>query len=155
MDGSIDAGDDAGGVGERLVLAYRRERGEDDARASERKPFLYDLAACPPHPSLFVRCGPYRRFGGFDREMPIRNDVELMMRSFDVHRITLHYMPAVVVHTRTGGVSNRSLVNVLRQNREIMAALERDGLRASLARFIGNQLWDQYAQYIRRPKHTV
>ena len=105
----------------------------------------------PPHPTLFVRRACYERFGGFDLSYRIAADVELMMRLLDVHRLRTRHVPQVVVSMRMGGTTNRSLSNVLTQNREIWRALAAHGLVRSPAAFVLGKVLSRGRQFIARP----
>ncbi len=83
----------------------------------------------PPHPTFFVRRSVYERFGGFDTELGSAADYEIMLRFLLRHRIQAVYLPEVLVHMRTGGVSNASLGNRLRANRMDRRAWAVNGLR--------------------------
>ena len=106
---------------------------------------------CPPHPTFFVRRSVYERLGGFDSEFPVAGDVELMMRFLEIHRISSEYLPIVLVNMRTGGQTNRSLRNIVHQNRRIMAALRKHGLEASWPRLLGHKAWSRIKQFVARP----
>ena len=106
---------------------------------------------CPPHPTFFVRRAVYERFGGFDPEFPVAGDVELMMRFLEIHGISSEYLPAVLVKMRTGGQTNRSVRNIIHQNRMVMAALRKHGLEDSWPRFLGHKAWSRIEQFVTRP----
>lgn len=83
----------------------------------------------PPHPTFFVRRSVYERFGGFNMELGSAADYEIMLRFLLRHRIRAVYLPEVLVHMRTGGVSNASLGNRLRANRMDRRAWAVNGLQ--------------------------
>jgi glycosyltransferase involved in cell wall biosynthesis len=112
---------------------------------------LYERGWCPPHPTFFVRRRIYDRFGLFDERYRIASDVELTMRMLAHHGVNAVYLPAVLVHMRLGGTTNRSLRNIIRQNVEIRDALVRNGLKASPLRFFGGKAASRIMQFIRRP----
>ena len=63
----------------------------------------------PPHPTFFVRRQVYARHGLYRLDLGTASDYELMLRFVVNHRISIRYIPAVIVHMRAGGVSTRSL----------------------------------------------
>jgi glycosyltransferase len=71
----------------------------------------------PPHPTFFVRRSVYARCGLFNLELGSAADYELMLRFLVRYGITAVYIPEVLVHMRSGGVSNASLRNRLQANR--------------------------------------
>jgi glycosyltransferase involved in cell wall biosynthesis len=72
----------------------------------------------PPHPTFFVRKEVYDRAGLFNLELRSAADYELMLRVLLKHGMSAHYIPQVIVKMRAGGMSNASLFNRLRANRE-------------------------------------
>lgn len=120
-------------------------------RSSSFTPGSFARGWCPPHPTFFVRRSVYQQFGGFDPEFPVAGDVELMMRFLEVHRISSEYLPKVLVKMRMGGQTNRSIRNIVHQNRRVMAALRKHGLEDSWARFLACKAWSRVGQYIVRP----
>ena len=82
----------------------------------------------PPHPTFFVRRSVYERFGLFNTSLGSSADYELMLRFLLRYRITVSYLPRVLVHMRIGGVSNANLRNRLLANRMDRMAWEVNGL---------------------------
>ncbi len=82
-----------------------------------------------PHPTFFVRRSVYERFGGFRLDMGSAADYEIMLRFLLKQGLKAAYVPQVLVHMRTGGVSNASLGNRVRANRMDRKAWEVNGLR--------------------------
>ncbi|HLI94025.1 MAG TPA: glycosyltransferase family 2 protein, partial [Puia sp.] len=83
----------------------------------------------PPHPTFFVRKVVYDQIGRFNTDLRSAADYELMLRILVRHRMSTHYIPRVVVKMRAGGLSNASLWNRLRANREDRLAWKLNGLR--------------------------
>jgi len=83
----------------------------------------------PPHPTFFARREMYETLGGYDTRLRSAADYELMLRFLYKHRIPVGYLPEVLVHMRTGGLSNRSLRNRWRANREDRLAWKINGLK--------------------------
>jgi len=71
----------------------------------------------PPHPTFFVRRSVYEKYGMFNLELGTAADYELMLRFLVKHEITTAYLPEVLVHMRTGGISNTTLSNRILANR--------------------------------------
>lgn len=92
-----------------------------------RDKFLYGWM--PPHPTFFVRKKVYEQLGGFDLALHIAADYELMLRFLFRHGLKAAYLPEVLVHMRTGGMSNASFRHRLLANREDREAWRRNGLR--------------------------
>lgn len=86
----------------------------------------------PPHPTFFVRREHYERLGGYDLDFRTAADYELMLRFLYKHRLPAVYLPEVLVHMRTGGLSNASLRQRWHANREDHRAWIKNGLRPAL-----------------------
>lgn len=84
----------------------------------------------PPHPTFYVRREHYERIGGFDTRFRIAADYENMLRLLWAGGVHAAYIPEVLVRMRTGGVSNRSLRNIVQKSREDFVALRQNGISA-------------------------
>lgn len=83
----------------------------------------------PPHPTFFVRREVYERTGLFNTDLRSAADYELMLRILVRYGVPAYYIPRVIVKMRAGGMSNASLRNRLRANREDRLAWKLNGLR--------------------------
>ncbi len=90
----------------------------------------------PPHPTFFVRREYYETLGGYDTGYRSAADYELMLRFLLKHRIPATYLPEVLVHMRTGGISNASLRHRWHANREDRRAWVQNGLRPAPYTFL-------------------
>lgn len=97
-------------------------------RSAAFSPRRLALGWMPPHPTLYVRRGLYARVGGFDTRYRIAADYDLVLRLFQAPGLNAVYLPRVLVKMRVGGVSNRSLRNLVRKSREDLEALRRNGV---------------------------
>lgn len=111
---------------------------------------LFEKGWLPAHPTFFVRRALYRRYGGFDLSYRFQADFELTMRLLAVHKVRSVYLPEVIVKMRMGGVSNRSVLNVVRGNLEAYRACRRHGLKVSPL-FIVRKVLSRLPQFFRRP----
>jgi glycosyltransferase involved in cell wall biosynthesis len=98
-------------------------------RAGRYRPGAFLHGWMPPHPTFFVRTALYRQYGYFSTELRSAADYELMLRLIHKHRIRLTYLNEVMVVMRTGGISNSSVKNRLRANREDRMAWQMNQLR--------------------------
>lgn len=80
------------------------------------KNFLYGWM--PPHPTFFARRGVYDKVGLFNTTLKTAADYEMMLRILYKHEYPVVYIPTVLVKMRSGGVSNASLRNRFKANRE-------------------------------------
>jgi glycosyltransferase len=83
----------------------------------------------PPHPTFFVRKSVYDQYGGFNEQLRFAADYEFMLRCCFKHRIKIKCIPNVLVHMRAGGVSNSSLSNRLKANKEDRLAWKLNDLK--------------------------
>ncbi|MEO6898229.1 MAG: glycosyltransferase family 2 protein [Caldimonas sp.] len=105
----------------------------------------------PPHPTLYVRRELFDRVGGFDLAYSLAADFELMVRLFEVHRVRVRYLPMVMVRMRMGGASNKSLRNIVHQNREIWRALHHHGLAGPMLGWFVHKALLRGRQFLSRP----
>ncbi len=85
----------------------------------------------PPHPTLFLRREVYERVAlrngvYFDPRFQCAGDYDLILRVLPQLRVPPIYIPRVLVHMRTGGVSNRNLGRILQKSREDWDAIRRN-----------------------------
>ena len=83
----------------------------------------------PPHPTFFVKKSCYENFGTFDTQFKSAADYELMLRFLFKESCSAQHLPKVMIHMRAGGVSNVSLKNRVRANREDRLAWKINGLK--------------------------
>jgi glycosyltransferase involved in cell wall biosynthesis len=76
----------------------------------------------PPHPTFFVKRSVYNQLGLYRTDIPSAADYELMLRYIHVNKINLTYLPELVTIMREGGVSNKSLMNRWKANRDDLRA---------------------------------
>ncbi len=91
-------------------------------KGGEQKTFLSGWH--PPHPTFFVRRSIYEEHGLYDTSFKIAADFEMMLRLIEKDKINLSYINEVMVKMRTGGASNKSLLNILKtyfQNKRAFA----------------------------------
>ena len=79
----------------------------------------------PPHPTLYVRRECYQNIGGFDTTYRIAADYLSILQLFSKKNLRSFYIPQVLVRMRTGGISNRTLNNVILKTREDWHALRK------------------------------
>jgi len=82
----------------------------------------------PPHSTFFAKKDVYDKYGYFNLGYKISADYELMMRVLGKYEISTAYIPEVLVKMRVGGVSNRSLSNILRKSSEDYRIIRRHNL---------------------------
>ncbi len=138
-------------------LVYVTQDNSRVVRYWKSKPFIKgDFAKgwCPAHPTFYVRKSVIERLGLFDREFKLAADFEFMVRYLERDKIPAVYIPHVLVRMRLGGATNQSWKNIVLQNKEIFAALRKNGVPFSSMWFVANKvvsrLWQFAAGRVRR-----
>lgn len=93
----------------------------------KKKYFYYGWM--PPHPTFFVRRKIYDEVGLFNTDLRSAADYEMMLRILVRYNARASYVPSVLVKMRAGGMSNASLKNRLRANREDRMAWDLNNLK--------------------------
>ncbi len=120
-------------------------------RSSDYKPGSFAHGWCPPHPSFFARRSLFTRYGGFDLDFRIAGDFELILRFMEKNHAKSKYLPGVLVNMRLGGVSNRSIGNIIKQNHEILRALNKNGVPINILNLFAHKLIDKGIQFFVKP----
>lgn len=116
-------------------------------RSGDYSPRRLGWGWMPPHPTFYVRRSVYVRLGGFDTSLRIAADYDCMLR-FLTQGVRAAYLPETLVRMRIGGVSNRSLKNILRKSAEDYQVLRRHGVGG-----VGALMWKNLSkvpQFFRR-----
>ena len=110
-------------------------------------------AFSPPHPTFFAKRKILVELGGFDLSYSLAADFDLMFRALEIKKYTSCYLPRELIRMRTGGATNISLKNVIRQNQEILRSLRSHGASISTGGFILRKLISRTRQ--RFLKHSA
>ncbi|SBO12209.1 PGL/p-HBAD biosynthesis glycosyltransferase/MT3031 [Vibrio mediterranei] len=102
----------------------------------------------PPHPTFFMKRELYIEYGVFDLNLKIAADYDSLLRYLWRHNVTASYLPKVVTKMRVGGISNRSLKNILEKTREDIQALKNNHVFWPLALLVKNV--SKIPQFIKR-----
>ena len=116
-------------------------------------PGSFSKGWCPPHPTFFNRSSVYERFGSFNLNYRIASDVELMMRFLEVNKINVNYIPEIWVKMRMGGLSNKSLNNIKKLNKEILSALSSHHLPKNPFTFFSHKIISRVKQFFQKPNY--
>lgn len=98
-------------------------------KAGRYKKKYFHYGWMPPHPTFFVRQNLYKKAGLFNTTLRSAADYELMLRMLVKYGANAYYIPEVLVKMRDGGMSNVSLSNRLKANREDREAWTINGLK--------------------------
>jgi glycosyltransferase len=109
-------------------------------KSGKYKDGLFLKGWMPPHPAFFLKKSCYDKFGKFDTSFHSAADYELMLRMIHKNKISIAYLPEVLVKMRVGGKSNVTVKNRLKANREDKRAWKVNGLKPGLFTFIRKPL---------------
>ena len=98
-------------------------------KSKQYKEGLFLKGWMPPHPTFFVKKEVYQKYGLFDLQFKSAADYEIMLRFIHRYKVSISYLPRVIVKMRVGGVSNASLSNRIKANQEDRKAWEVNGLK--------------------------
>ncbi|MEH6518309.1 MAG: glycosyltransferase family 2 protein [Halioglobus sp.] len=98
-------------------------------RSGDYKPESFYAGWMPPHPTFYLRRRLYQQHGGYRLDLGTAADYELILRMLLKHHATAIYIPQVLVHMRNKGMSNASLSNRLKANRNDRQAWRVNGIR--------------------------
>lgn len=73
--------------------------------------YKFNFGWMPPHPTFYAKTKLYHQFGLYNASYGTAADYELMLRFMFLHPTSVYYLNKVIVRMKTGGVSNRNLVN--------------------------------------------
>ena len=73
----------------------------------------------PPHTSIYIKKIYYDKLGVFNLKYRIAADYDLVLRFFLLNKLTYAYIPEIIVKMRKGGLSNQSILNIIKLNMEI------------------------------------
>jgi glycosyltransferase involved in cell wall biosynthesis len=112
---------------------------------------LFPKGWVPPHPTFFVRRCIYEKHGLFDLNYSLAADFELMARFLERREIKSVYIPKIFVKMRFGGASNKSVINIIRQNIEIYKASKNNDVPLSLPSFLAVKIVSRIKQFFAKP----
>ncbi len=115
------------------------------------KPELFGKGWVPAHPTFYVRKAVHEQHGMlFNVDYKLAADYDVLLRLLYTHKIKTAYIPEVMVKMRLGGATNKSLKNMVNQNKEIMQILKHHSYPCSPVAFLGNKLIDRIQQHLNK-----
>ncbi len=124
-------------------------------RSGRCRLWKFHLGWAPPHPTFFVRRNVYERLGLFDgARFQIAADYELMLRFLRKYKIRVAYVDRVLVRMAIGGMSNRSVRNIVKMNWEVYHAWPRNGLPLGYLAPVLKPAQKLF-QYVQRPPKEI
>ena len=101
-------------------------------KSGDYKPDAFKKGWMPPHPTFFVKKSVYEKFGGFNLDLKLSADYELMLRLIHKNKIKIAYLPEIIVKMRMGGISNTSFFVKLKANMEDKLAWKINDIKPGL-----------------------
>lgn len=86
--------------------------------SGDYKEGAFDKGWMPPHPTFFLKKSVYNQYGTYTLKLKSAADYELMLRMVHKYKIKLGYLNQVITKMRVGGMSNVSLKNRIKANKE-------------------------------------
>lgn len=123
-------------------------------RGGTYRPNAFKWGWMPGHPSFFAKRLLYAQFGLFRLEFKSAADYELMLRFIHKHKAKLAYMNEITIVMRAGGISNSSVQNRLRANREDQLAWQLNDLKPFFFTFWLKPL-RKITQFISKPPEVT
>jgi len=117
-------------------------------RSSTFSSGLFKKGWVPAHPTFFVRKKIYEQYGFFDLDYKLAADFELMVRFLEREKINVRYIPKVFVKMRIGGSTNKSIINIVKQNIEIFRACKKNNVEISPILFLINKSISRLKQFV-------
>ena len=118
-------------------------------------PHLFAKGWVPAHPTFYVKKHVHEQHGMlFNVDYKLAADYDVLFRLLFSHGIKTTYIPEEMIKMRLGGATNKSLKNIINQNKEIMRALKHYDYPYSPAAFIGNKLATRVQQYLNKAQYV-
>jgi len=111
---------------------------------------LFQRGWMPAHPTFYVRKSVFERFGGFDLAFKRQADFDLTLRFLEIHHIRSVYVPEIWVKMRIGGLSNNSLIGIIKGNLEAYSICKKNMIKV-YPWFIPLKLISRLPQFFIRP----
>ena len=86
----------------------------------------------PAHPAMFIKHRVYEKIGYFETDFQIAADYEFMCRLVNYVKLNAVYLPQTFVRMQLGGVSTGGFKNTVLLNKEVMRALNKNGIYSNL-----------------------
>jgi len=116
-------------------------------KSNNYKSGLFKSGWMPAHPTFFVRKNVYEQLGKFNLNYKIAADFELLFRFIEKNKVKTRYLPKVLIKMRLGGTTNKSISNIINQNKEIIAILRDYYVDFTMFKFIVKKLINRSFQF--------
>ena len=90
----------------------------------------YKLGWHPPHPTLYVKKNIYDKYGLYNQDYRIAADYDFMLRIMK-NKVKIAYIPKVLIHMRSGGVSTNGIKGYIKSFKESLAVLKNNEIKCA------------------------
>ena len=104
----------------------------------------------PPHPTFFVKKKIYENLGKYKLNLGNSSDFELMFRFLEKNNIKSFYLNKLMVIMRTGGVSNKNYLDIIKQNIVVLDILNIKNNIPKIIKFCLFKLFNRLKQFIQK-----
>lgn len=114
-------------------------------RGSQYKPGAFQRGWHPAHPTFYCRRSCYEKYGGFDLNLKVSADFDLMLRFLGKHKLRNKYIARNFIWMRAGGESNGSIKRIIQGNNNILRSFKKNGYHVThfyLVRRLTPKVWD-------------
>jgi glycosyltransferase involved in cell wall biosynthesis len=118
-------------------------------KAGQYQEGMFESGWMPPHPAFFTKRACYEKHGQYNTAFRLAGDYELMLRFLHKLRLSVAYLPLVLVKMRTGGLSNQSLGARIRSFREDSLAWRVNMLKPRACTLV-RKPFSKLSQFVRR-----
>lgn len=119
-------------------------------KSGKYKSNLFSKGWCPPHPTFYIRKSALEKYGFFDTNFNLAADSEYMMRLIKKNNIKVAYINKVLIRMRVGGATSKNLINIIKQNLEIIRALKLNKIKFSIFNFVISKLLNKVKQILNK-----
>lgn len=82
----------------------------------------------PPHTSIFIKKKHLKKIGPYNENYLISSDYDFIIRTFKHKKSNILYMPTKIVKMKIGGISNKSIKNLIIKSCEDYQIIKRNNL---------------------------
>ncbi len=123
-------------------------------RSSTFKKNLFMKGWSPPHPTFFCTKKAYINEKFYKTNIGNSSDIELMYRYLEIIGLRSKYLNKILVVMRYGGVSNNSLLKIIKQNITVLKFLKIYNNPSAIINFFFHKLVDRFRQFLYARKYN-
>ena len=98
--------------------------------------FIRLIASGAPHTSLFIKKEHLKKIGKYNENYSISSDYDFIIRIFKSRHSKICYIPKVIVKMKLGGISNKSLKNLIIKSLEDLIIIKKNKIGGLLTVFL-------------------